>query len=151
MDQPLETDKSFEDTKATSNSIALIKLIEQIVYNYQQHQYGPLAGWDALDKISSNRQQEGVSKTKYLNVFKTTVEVAKASGINFAAMSKPNVEDTMAALKIKGLVSKAMKDDDTYFELDEDERLLVDSKTEEIFLLTSMLSIACNKEHYQSK
>ena len=55
MDQALESKKNFENIKASSDSIALIKLIGQISYNYQSYQYGSLAEWDTLDTMLSNR------------------------------------------------------------------------------------------------
>ena len=151
VEQALEGDKSFKVIRSTSNSISLLKLIECIAYNYQPHEYGPLAGWNSIDKMSAARQQEGVHETKYLEMFKTTVEVAKASGINFAAMSKPSVEMAMKRLEAEGFISSSGKYDPVYFNLSSDERSLVDTRSEEIFLSSRMLSLACNTAHFSSK
>ena len=56
VEQALEGNKTFQSIRSTSNSIALLKLIEQIAYNYQSHEYGPLAGWNSIDKMSAARQ-----------------------------------------------------------------------------------------------
>ena len=79
------------------------------------------------------------------------VDVTKAIGINFTATSKLSVEDTMNVLKLERSVSLDGKYDDNYFELNKDERALVNSRAEEAFLSTRMLLLACNKAHYRSK
>ena len=79
-------------------------------------------------------------ETKYLETFKTKVEVAKASGISFVAMSKPSVKMAMKTLETEGAISRSGKYDSTYFELTRDERTLVDARSEEIF---------CHQECYR--
>ena len=39
MEQSLAANNKFEGIKSTSNSIALIKILEQICFNYQLHEY----------------------------------------------------------------------------------------------------------------
>lgn len=56
--------------------------------------------------MPNNMQQEGVPETKFLKVFNIRVEEVNASGINFAALSKPSVEDATTALNLEGSVSR---------------------------------------------
>ena len=48
-------------------------------------------------------------------------------------------------------MSRDGKYDDNYFELNKDERVIVDSRAEDVFISSRILSLACNKAHHRSK
>ena len=43
--------KTFTNIKEEADSVGLIKIIEQICYNYQPHEYPPLVAWEAFDML----------------------------------------------------------------------------------------------------
>ena len=135
-----------------SDSIALIKVIERICYNYQSHEFAPLSGWDSLDRVTAVRQPEDVLESEHYEKYKTIIEVCKASGIKFSVMCSANVDMAIKLLKLAGEMSTSgTYKDGTYFKLTKDERKLVDKKAEGICLATRFLSLSSNKLHSQSK
>lgn len=89
MEQSLIEQDNFTTIKSSSDSIALMKMLEMICYNYQFHEYPPLGACDAMDLLSKPYQSDGVSKAKHHKLFKTIMDVCKASGINFMSCVVP--------------------------------------------------------------
>jgi len=58
MEQSLAGEKYYKIIKETSNSISFIKVIEHICYNYQFHEFAPLAGWVSLNRLTATRQHK---------------------------------------------------------------------------------------------
>ena len=67
-------------------------------------------------------------------------------------MCSANVDMAIKSLNLTGKISNSgTYKDGTYFKLTEDERKVVDEKSEEICLETRFLSLSSNKIHSQSK
>ena len=49
MEQTISGDKYFNVIKETSDSINLLKLIENVYYNYHSHEFSPLYDLEAID------------------------------------------------------------------------------------------------------
>jgi len=112
----------------------------------------PLGAWESLDRLAKTKQPDDVSEANHHEIFKTIVEVCKASTINFALMGTSNVDMAMKALAKSGKISKTGTfKDGTYFNLSEDERALVHDMAEEICLSTRFLPLSSNKIHGASK
>ena len=58
MEQSLAANNKFEGIKSASNSIALIKILEHICFNYQSHEYPPLGAWEAIDALGRTVQSD---------------------------------------------------------------------------------------------
>ena len=113
----------------------MIKVIERICYNYQSHEFPPLSGWDSLDRLTTVIQPEDVLESEHYEKYKTIIEVCKTSGIKFSVMCSANVDMAIKLLKLAGEISTSgTYKDGTYFKLTEDERKVVDEKSEEICL-----------------
>ena len=152
IEQDLEANDSFLPIKISSDSIGLIKLLECICYNYQSHEYPPLGGWESLDRLAKTTQSDKMFEIKHHEIFKTTVEVCKASGINFSLMCTANVDMAIKALNKAGKITKSgTYKDGVYFDMSEDERKLVENMAEEICLSTRFLSLLSKKIHGESK
>jgi len=92
MEQSLIGQDDFAIIKSPSDSIALMKMLERICYNYQSHECPPLESWDTMDCLSKAHHPDGVSEPKHHGMFETIVEVCKASGIKFSVMYSANVD-----------------------------------------------------------
>ena len=91
MDQTLTGDKYFKQTKETSESIGLLKLIKKVCYNYQLHEFAPLGRWDAIDQLCNLKQPKKSPETKHHEKLKIIIEVCKASGISFSVIYSGNI------------------------------------------------------------
>ena len=152
VEQSLEADDTYADVKEKSDSIALIKLLEKICYNYRAHEYTPLGAWDAMDKLTAMRQPDTVHEVMHYESFRSVTEMCKASTINFALLCTANVDMAIKTLHGQRKVSKSGTfDDGTYFELIVVERAMVDKMAEEICLSTRFLSLSSNALHAGSK
>lgn len=86
MVQSLAGRKDFKSVKEVSKSIALIKIIERICYNYQLYELAPLVGWGTIGRLTSKRQPDNKVKSDYYKKFKTFIKVCGASRINFSVL-----------------------------------------------------------------
>ena len=152
IEQCLESEDTFSNIKETSNSIELMKLIEKLCYNYKPHEYTPLGAWTALDKLTALIQPDTVHEVKHYETYKSTVEMCKASKVNFAMICTENIDMAMTTLRNNGkITTTGSYADGAYYRLNDIERPLVDSMAEEICLSTRFLSLASNKLHMWSK
>lgn len=105
-----------------------------------------------MDRLTKAHHPDGISEAKHHESFKTIVEVCKARGINFSVMCSANVDMAIKILHKEGKISKrGSYKDGMYFKLTDDERKLVDSMAEEIYLSTRFLSLSSNMLHAASK
>ena len=152
VEQNLESEDTFKDIKNRSDSIALMKLLEKLCYNYKPHEYTPLGAWTALDKLTALVQPDTVHEVKHYETYKSMVEMCKASKINFALLCTENVDMALNKLRSEGKVTTTgLYKEGAYFKLSDDERTLVNRMAEEICLSTRFLSLASNKLHIWSK
>ena len=98
VEQNLEAEETFSNLKNKSDSIGLIKLLEKLCYSYKAHEYTPLGAWNAIDKLSRLIQPEDVHEVQHYEVFRSVIEMCKASGVNFALMCTDNVNTAMKEL-----------------------------------------------------
>ena len=70
MEQSLEGLSTYASIDDTSDSIALMKILERTCYSYQSHEYPPLEAWESIDRLSSLKQLELVSESEYHEKFK---------------------------------------------------------------------------------
>ena len=82
-----------------------------------------------------------MSEANHNETFKTIVEVCKVSTIKFALICSANIN----------ILKNGTFKDGVYFDLNTDERALVNDMTEEICLLAMFLSLSSDKTHGASK
>ena len=135
-----------------------MKLLEKICYNCRAHEYTPLGAWDAMDRLSAHRQPDNVHEVKHYESFKSVTEMCKASGINFAVMCSANVNMAIETLSKEGKLADApgaaingTYEKGTYFDLDDDQRKLVDKVVEDMCLSVRFLSLSLDRLHAASK
>ena len=115
MEQSLAANDKFTAIKSASNSIALIRMLEQICFNYQLHEYPPLGAWEAIDNLGRTIQSDTVLEANHYEKFKTIVEVCKANGINFSVLCSANVDTAISILYSKGKINQmGTYEDGTY-------------------------------------
>ena len=133
VERNLEGDDSYAELRSKADSIGLIKLLEKICYNYRAHEYKPLGAWTSITKLSTLVQPEGVHETKHYDTFRSTVEMCKASGVNFATMCNANIDIAMTTLRDEHkITTTGTFSEGAYHNLTADERKLVDEMAEEI-------------------
>ena len=105
-----------------------------------------------MDRLGKVKPPEGVQEANQYDTFKTSVEVCKANGINFALMCDANVDMATEQLHKDRKIRKTCRfKDGVYYELDNDERKCANKMAEEICLSTRFLSLSNNKLNYASK
>jgi len=153
-EQALSSIKGFQNIKKEAESIKLLKVIEQVCYNYQPHEYPPLGTREALDKLGKAIPPATVLESNHYESIKTIVEVYKASGVNFAMLCTHIVDMAMTSLVKERSITVSstgkFKNGD-YFTLSNDHRDLVNEKAEEICIATRLLHLSSNKKLFASK
>ena len=152
MQQTLSTYDGFKILEEAADSIKLLETIEKICYDYQPHEYPPLAAWESIDKLGKSYQPEHMVESEYYENMKTMVEVCKASGVNFALMCTHTVDMAITELHDANEISAGGKwKDGAYFTLTSAESDKVNERAEEICLSTRFLSLSSDKIFSASK
>jgi len=157
MQQKLESDSEFKKIKDNADSVELLKIIERISYNYQPHEYTPLGAWDDLDKLGRTRQSDEMNESEQFEKFKTVIKVYKVSGIDFPLLCTHTVDISMRTLReegvnaCKGTYKGNTSGKESYLNLNDVTKALVNERAEDICIVTRLLSLASNKKLVASK
>jgi hypothetical protein len=97
MRQRVEGTKEFKDLSMNGDGLGLLKIIKDLVYNFQSQKYQPQAMHESARRFYLCQQGKHMTTQAYLEVFQNTVDVIEHSGGSIG--NHPGIKGAIAEKK----------------------------------------------------